>query len=38
VEYAKYSLARLRYWSGAKSASGLRADLAAEQPVAASLD
>jgi uncharacterized SAM-binding protein YcdF (DUF218 family) len=38
VEYAKYSLARFRYWSGAKSASGLRADLAAKQPVAASLD
>ncbi len=37
VEYAKYSLARLRYWSGAKAASGLRADAGGEPPVAASL-
>jgi len=37
MEYAKYSLARLRYWSGAKTASGLRADAAGETPVAASL-
>jgi hypothetical protein len=27
TEYAKYSLARLRYWSGAKTSSGLRADV-----------
>ena len=37
VEYAKYSLARLRNWSGAKTASGLRADLGGDRPVAASL-
>ena len=37
VEYAKYSLARLRYWSGAKPASGLRADVAGKAPVAAQL-
>jgi uncharacterized SAM-binding protein YcdF (DUF218 family) len=37
VEYAKYSLARLRYWSGAKSASGLRADAGGKPPVAANL-
>ena len=38
MEYAKYSLARLRYWSGAKPASGLRADAAGKQPMAASLE
>lgn len=38
MEYAKYSLARFRYWSGARPASGLRADMAVKQPVAASLD
>ncbi|MBU4528645.1 MAG: YdcF family protein [Hoeflea sp.] len=37
VEYAKYSLARLRNWSGAKTASGLRADIDGDRPVAASL-
>nr|WP_245304165.1 YdcF family protein [Hoeflea olei] len=37
VEYAKYSLARLRNWSGAKTASGLRADAAGREPVAAGL-
>ncbi len=37
VEYAKYSLARLRNWSGAKTASGLRADIGGDRPVAASL-
>lgn len=37
VEYAKYSLARLRSWSGAKTASGLRADISGDKPVAASL-
>jgi len=37
MEYAKYSLARLRYWSGAKPASGLRADAGGKPPVAASL-
>jgi len=37
VEYAKYSLARLRNWSGAKTASGLRADIDDDRPVAASL-
>ncbi|KJS13177.1 MAG: membrane protein [Hoeflea sp. BRH_c9] len=37
VEYAKYSLARLRNWSGAKTASGLRADVDGNPPVAASL-
>lgn len=38
MEYAKYSLARLRYWSGAKPASGLRADAVGKQPMAASLE
>ena len=37
VEYAKYSIARLRYWSGAKTASGLRVDAGGQSPVAASL-
>ena len=37
MEYAKYSLARLRSWSGAKTASGLRADAGGEPSVAASL-
>tara|TARA_R110002020_G_scaffold198830_9_gene400132 strand:- start:14578 stop:15309 length:732 start_codon:yes stop_codon:yes gene_type:complete len=37
VEYAKYSLARLRSWSGAKTASGLRADTGGDRPVSASL-
>lgn len=37
VEYAKYSLARLRYWSGTKPASGLRADAGGKPPVSASL-
>lgn len=37
VEYAKYSLARLRNWSGAKTASGLRADTGDGTPVSASL-
>lgn len=37
VEYAKYSLARLRSWSGAKTASGLRADAGDGTPVAARL-
>lgn len=37
VEYTKYSLARLRNWSGAKAASGLRADTAANTPVSARL-
>lgn len=37
VEYAKYSLARLRYWSGARSASGLRADSGEKPPVSAGL-
>jgi uncharacterized SAM-binding protein YcdF (DUF218 family) len=38
TEYAKYSLARLRNWSGAKAASGLRADAGEKQPVAAKLN
>jgi uncharacterized SAM-binding protein YcdF (DUF218 family) len=37
VEYAKYSLARLRNWSGAKTASGLRADAGGATPVAAGM-
>ena len=37
MEYAKYSLARLRNWSGAKTASGLRADAGGKTPAAASL-
>ena len=37
VEYVKYSLAKLRNWSGAKTASGLRADTSAKPPVAAAL-
>lgn len=37
VEYAKYSIARLRNWSGAKTSSGLRADSGDKLPVAASL-
>ena len=37
MEYAKYSLARLRHWSGAKTASGLRADAGGKTPAAASL-
>ncbi|MCY0092487.1 YdcF family protein [Hoeflea ulvae] len=37
VEYAKYSLARLRNWSGAKTASGLRADAGVKPPVAAGI-
>jgi len=37
MEYAKYSLARFRNWSGATAASGLRADAGGKQPVAASL-
>jgi uncharacterized SAM-binding protein YcdF (DUF218 family) len=38
TEYAKYSLARLRYWSGAKAASGLRADIDGQQPVTATVN
>lgn len=38
TEYAKYSLARLRNWSGAKPASGLRADTLTPGPVAAGLN
>lgn len=38
MEYTKYSLARLRYWSGAKTASGLRADAGGKAPVAANLN
>jgi len=37
MEYAKYSLARLRNWSGAGTSSGLRADAGGKPPVAASL-
>ena len=37
VEYAKYSLAQLRYWSGAKTSSGLRADVYGQAPVTSSL-
>ncbi|MDF1608054.1 YdcF family protein [Hoeflea sp. YIM 152468] len=37
VEYAKYSIARLRNWSGARTSSGLRADSGDKLPVAASL-
>ncbi|MEM5470489.1 YdcF family protein [Hoeflea sp. AS60] len=35
VEYTKYSLARLRYWSGTKTASGLRADAGGKSPMTA---
>ncbi|WP_322989204.1 YdcF family protein [Hoeflea sp.] len=38
TEYAKYSLARLRNWSGAKTASGLRADVTAQRPITATLN
>ncbi|MDP2120392.1 MAG: YdcF family protein [Hoeflea sp.] len=37
MEYAKYSLARVRNWSGAKTASGLRADIVDDRPVSAGL-
>ncbi|EDQ33172.2 hypothetical protein HPDFL43_16891 [Hoeflea phototrophica DFL-43] len=38
TEYAKYSLARLRNWSGATTATGLRADAGEKQPTAATLN
>lgn len=38
TEYAKYSFARLRNWSGAKTASGLRADAGERHSVAAGLN
>ncbi len=38
TEYTKYSLARLRNWSGAKAASGLRADAGEKQPHSATFN
>lgn len=38
TEYTKYSLARLRNWSGAKAASGLRADAGEKRPASANLN
>ncbi|WP_299870502.1 YdcF family protein [uncultured Hoeflea sp.] len=38
TEYAKYSLARLRNWSGTKADSGMRAATDAPQPAAANLE